>query len=436
MNLAEQLTSFNLSECYSDLMFVARAAPRRASPAYTQVVFTTDGNNRLIAGTSRVDLTAICKTEIIVAVGGPVAVDATQLIRALRAIGPTGRVEFTRAQDDPVLRLTNGDMTVNLTGFANSYAVGVAEMMSKVRKSCMKSRRVLEQSQSWLLNHLTAVKPAISTEDTRYYLNGICLQTDDQKHLLLTTADGHRLHHNKTDAQLPKELPSSGVIMDKEMLPPLLRLLDKKSNQPVTLRINMQADPAPDIFAMVGNITLCSVAIEGVFPEWQRVVPKGDNKQVVTFDRSELLRALAPMPSGYSTNPVIIHVLPGTKGTYLSVRTTEGYAARTRISSNASADQPMTASYKNDYLLAALRSVTSDTITLTLFTPKPSAVVDAAYKADGWDPDTNREPAILDATGTDDLRVLMPMRPGTAEAHFARTGSLEPEQKPDIKQAA
>ena len=303
----------------------------------------------------------------------------------------------------------------------------------------MKSRRMFEQSQAWLLNHLDAVRPAISTEYTRYYLNGICLQTDDQKHLLLTTTDGHRLHHNKTDTCLQKALPSAGVIMARDMIKHLSRLLNKKSNQPVTLRLNGQTSENFELFAIVGDITLCGRAIDGQFPDWQRVVPSGDNNQTVTFDRAELIQSLKSLPSREHTKTVTLYIDPADLGTYLAIKTSDGLTARTRVKSQSSAMQAMTVTYNGNYLLDALGSIPGDTATLTLFTDqrRMPGIPPEVSTSTVWV--TCENPAILRQPGAQDFRVLMPIRAEHARIHFARTGSLEPEtdkSEADLPQAA
>ena len=124
MKIADHFTTFQLSECYSDLLFVANTAPRRyTTPAFGQVVLSSDPNGHLTAGTYNTDTSAICSTSIPAVPDVPFGVYAKQLAFALRSVGPTGRAEFAHAKDAPVLRLTNGDMTVNVPGHINDKPV-------------------------------------------------------------------------------------------------------------------------------------------------------------------------------------------------------------------------------------------------------------------------------------------------------------------------
>ncbi len=129
---------------------------------------------------------------------------------------------------------------------------------------------------------------AISTEETRYYLNGIYLhaaESDGQKVLRAVATDGHRL------ARVEEPLPAGagsmpGVIVPRKTVAELRKLLDEVSGDvDVALsdtRIQFKA----------GTVTLTSKLIDGTFPEYDRVIPR-DNDKVLRVGKKDFAEAVA-----------------------------------------------------------------------------------------------------------------------------------------------
>jgi DNA polymerase-3 subunit beta len=129
---------------------------------------------------------------------------------------------------------------------------------------------------------------AISTEETRYYLNGVYLHVaeGEQGRVLRAVAtDGHRLARVEVDP-LPEGAGSMpGVIVPRKTIAELRRLLDEVTGDVgVALsdtRIQFQAGP----------ILLTSKLIDGTFPEYERVIPR-DNDKVLTVGKSDFAAAV------------------------------------------------------------------------------------------------------------------------------------------------
>jgi DNA polymerase-3 subunit beta len=115
---------------------------------------------------------------------------------------------------------------------------------------------------------------AISTEETRYYLNGIYLHaavTDGLRSLRAVATDGHRL------ARVEEPLPEGaetipGVIIPRKTIAELRKLLEE-----VTGSVEIGLSDTRIQFK-VGPITLTSKLIDGTFPEYDRVIPHGNEK--------------------------------------------------------------------------------------------------------------------------------------------------------------
>lgn len=117
--------------------------------------------------------------------------------------------------------------------------------------------------------------PAISTEETRYYLNGVCLWGRD-----VVATDGHRL------AVTYDVLP---VAMDKVIIPrPVIQYLAKLPAIPSVsiLKGDVMVFRTP-------GIVIHAKLIDGTYPDWTRVVPKPESaKGQVSCDIAPLRRAL------------------------------------------------------------------------------------------------------------------------------------------------
>ena len=129
---------------------------------------------------------------------------------------------------------------------------------------------------------------AISTEETRYYLNGIyfhAADSDGRKVLRAVATDGHRLARVQVD--LPEGASGiPGVIIPRKTVGELRKLLDEAT---VPVEIAMSDTR---IQFTVDSITLTSKLIDGTFPEYDRVIPR-DNDKVLRVGCKDFEAAVA-----------------------------------------------------------------------------------------------------------------------------------------------
>lgn len=115
---------------------------------------------------------------------------------------------------------------------------------------------------------------AISTEETRYYLNGIFLHVteDGEAQLKAAATDGHRLAR----VTLPRPNGAEGmpdVIVPRKCVAEVRKLLDESGDN------NIQIDlSASKIRFTFDNAILTSKLIDGTFPDYTRVIPTGNDK--------------------------------------------------------------------------------------------------------------------------------------------------------------
>jgi len=128
---------------------------------------------------------------------------------------------------------------------------------------------------------------AISTEETRYYLNGIYLHVAEDKgggHLRAVATDGHRLA--RVEMEVPKGAGGMpGVIVPRKTVGELRKLIEE-TEEPVEVALSDTR-----IRFAFDSVTLSSKLIDGNFPDYQRVIPVGNDKSM-TVDRRMFAEAV------------------------------------------------------------------------------------------------------------------------------------------------
>lgn len=108
---------------------------------------------------------------------------------------------------------------------------------------------------------------SVSSEETRYYLNGVLMQRVDGR-ATFTSTDGHRLSHykaNEADEFPDVIIPSSAVKQFSGAL------VDGEAIVEVS---------ATKIRLTHGDVVIVSKVIDGTYPDWTRVVPKSHTNKI------------------------------------------------------------------------------------------------------------------------------------------------------------
>ncbi len=126
---------------------------------------------------------------------------------------------------------------------------------------------------------------AISTEETRYYLNGIFLHVSDEAQPVLKAAatDGHRLAR----FTVPRPEGAEGmpdVIVPRKCVGELRKLLEEVLDTAVL--IDLSASKVRFTLGGENGVVLTSKLIDGTFPDYSRVIPTGNDKLLKLDPRS------------------------------------------------------------------------------------------------------------------------------------------------------
>jgi DNA polymerase III subunit beta len=217
---------------------------------------------------------------------------------------------------------------------------------------------------------------AITGEDTRYFLNGaLFVLRPDQMSLVAT--DGHRLALVTVARDgKPKDGDEVKAILPKKTLGELSRLLQEGDE-------DIQYERGENhLFFDVGGRLLISRMIDGQFPAYERVIPKGNDKKI-EFERDRLTNAVkrVALLSNERSRAVKFQVEQG-KVDVTSSSPDLGEAKETLLVEFAGA--PLQICFNAQYVLDFLSAVTTDAVSLELKDEVSQAVM-KPVAAEGYD---------------------------------------------------
>jgi len=226
---------------------------------------------------------------------------------------------------------------------------------------------------------------AISTEETRYYLNGIYLHAaggGNDATLRAVATDGHRL------AQVELAMPAGGagmpgIIVPRKAVGEVQRLLEDAESE-----VGVELSQTKIRFT-IGRVVLTSKLIDGTFPDYARVIPLGNDKQL-TVDKAEFEAAVDRVSTISSERGRAVKLSLSARRMVLTVTNPDSGSATEEIEVDYESD-PLDIGFNSRYLLDIAAQIDGETALLKLADPgSPTLIQDR------------------DADGA--LYVLMPMR--------------------------
>ena len=185
---------------------------------------------------------------------------------------------------------------------------------------------------------------AISTEETRYYLNGVFLHVaegEGVRTLRAVATDGHRLA--RIDTELPmgaEDMP--GVIVPRKTVGELRRLLD--GDEVIEVSVS-----DTKIRFKSGRLTLTSKVIDGTFPDYSRVIPT-QNARRLEVDAADFARAVDRVATVSSERSRAVKMALDEDRLVLSVNAPDSGAAEEELAV-AYGDDPLQIGFNAKYLL-------------------------------------------------------------------------------------
>ena len=226
---------------------------------------------------------------------------------------------------------------------------------------------------------------AISTEETRYYLNGIYFHVvgeGDDAQLRAVATDGHRLA--KAEIPAPQgSLGMPGIIVPRKTVGEVQKLLeDSESDAEIGLSETKMR-------LAIGDLVLTSKLIDGTFPDYERVIPKANDK-VLTLDKAEFERAVDRVSTISSDRGRAVKLTLAEDKMVLAVNNPDSGSATDELPVGYEAE-PLDIGFNSKYLLDIANQLTSDEAVFRLADSGSPTLIEGSGEADA-------------------IYVLMPMR--------------------------
>ncbi|MFZ6724912.1 DNA polymerase III subunit beta [Undibacterium sp. MH2W] len=268
-----QLVKTHRDTLLRPLQIVSGIVERRHTlPILANILIRKDGEQVSFLST---DIEVQITTKAEIGSGGEVVattVAARKLLDILRALPD---------DQDVVLKLDNKRMSVQSGKSRFSLQTLAAEEFPTVAQAEHFNASV-NLPQKTLKHLFNMVHFSMAQQDIRYYLNGLLLVVDG-KNVIAVATDGHRLAFCQVEVE--QEFPRHEVIIPRKTIIELQRLLEDKEDP---VQIDIANNQVKLTFA---DIELVSKLVEGKFPDFNRVIPKG-YKNSFTLSREQLLRSL------------------------------------------------------------------------------------------------------------------------------------------------
>ena len=343
---------------------------RNTIPILANVVLqAADGQLSMTA--TDMDMDIATKVECAVGTAGTTTVSAHLLYDIVRKLPEGAEVDVTVADGHARINAGRSDFRLPTLPVEDFPAISVGDMQDAFMLTAADARDMID-----------ATRFAISTEETRYYLNGIYLHKSEQGDLCAVATDGHRL------ALTRQGLPAGATAMPSIIVPrkavnEVRKLLDDFDGE-----IGVALSETRAEFS-IGSVHLRTKLIDGTFPDYTRVIPRG-NDRIMQVDSASFSAAVDRVStiSSEKSRAVKMRLQPGMLN--LSASSTDASSAVEEIEVSYDGAE-MEIGFNARYLLDIASQVDSDTIEFAL--------------ADQGSPSLVRAPGD-EAT----LFVLMPMR--------------------------
>jgi DNA polymerase-3 subunit beta len=364
------------AELLKSLGHVHRVVERRNTiPILANVLIKADKGKLSLKATD-LDLEVTDSIAAEVSPAGATTVPAHMFYEIVRKLPEGAQIVIEGSGDRAVLSIRAGRSRFTLQTLPESDFPDLAagEMSHSFKLPAADLKRLIDKTQF-----------AISTEETRYYMNGIYLHTAGTAKaatLRAVATDGHRL------AQCELPLPDGaagmpGIIVPRKTVGEVQRLIETGEGE-VGIELS-----AGKIRFTIGNVVLTSKLIDGTFPDYARVIP-ANNDKLLTVDKKDFEAAVDRVSTVSSERGRAVKLSITGGRLVLSVTNPDSGSATEEIEVDYDSD-PLDIGFNSRYLLDIAAQIEGEVAVLKLADPgSPTLIQDK------------------DAKGA--LYVLMPMR--------------------------
>ncbi len=298
--------------------------------------------------------------------GGSTTVPAHMFYEIVRKLPEGSQVVLEASGDRAVLAIRAGRSRFTLQTLPDSDFPDLAagEMTHKFKLAAGDLKRLIDKTQF-----------AISTEETRYYLNGIYLHvvgSGKSATLRGVATDGHRL------AQIDLPVPAGaagmpGIIVPRKTVNEVQRLIED-SEAEVSVELS-----SSKIRLSIGDVVLTSKLIDGTFPDYARVIPTGNDK-VLEVDKKDFEAAVDRVSTVSSERGRAVKLALSSGKLILSVTNPDSGSATEELEVSYDAD-PIDIGFNSRYLLDIAAQIDGEAAVLKLADPgSPTLIQDKDSK--------------------------------------------------------
>src|ERR1700683_2338528 len=350
------------SELLKSLGHVHRVVERRNTiPILPNVLIRADRSKLSLKATDLdVEVTDSIAAEV--GPGGSTTVPAHMFFDIVHKLPEGAQIVLESSGDRAALAIRAGRSRFTLQTLPESDFPDLApgEMTHKFTLKAADLKRLIDKTQF-----------AISTEETRYYLNGIYLHAAGSakaQTLRAVAHDGQRLA--KMKLELPKGAAGMpGIIVPRKTVSEVLRLMEDNEAE-VAIELS-----SGKIRFTIGDAILTSKLIDGTFPDYARVIPLANDKELVV-DKKEFEAAVDRVSTVSSERGRAVKLSITGGKLLLSVTNPDSGSATEELEVEYEAD-PIDIGFNSRYLLDIAAQIESEAAVLKLADPgSPTLIQD------------------------------------------------------------
>jgi DNA polymerase-3 subunit beta len=354
------------AELLKSLGHVHRVVERRNTIPILANVLVRAESAKLAFRATDLDLEVTETIAAEVSPGGSTTVPAHMFYEIVRKLPEGTQVQIESSGDRAVLAIKAGRSRFTLQTLPESDFPDLAagEMTHSFKMTAADLKRLIDKTQF-----------AISTEETRYYLNGIYLHTagtNKAQTLRAVATDGHRL------AQVELPLPAgangmAGIIVPRKTVGEVQRLIEDTEAE-----VSVELSQGKIRFT-IGSTVLTSKLIDGTFPDYARVIPVGNDKELVV-DKKEFEQAVDRVSTVSSERGRAVKLSLSNGRLMLSVTNPDSGSATEELEVQYEAD-PLDIGFNSRYLLDIAAQIEGEAAVLKLADPgSPTLIQDKDAK--------------------------------------------------------
>ena len=360
------------------------------TPILSHALISLDQGRLVVAGSDR-QVEAVGNVEIDGS-PGKVAVPARTLMDICRSLDDSAELEIdVGAGEDGRVLVTCGQTRFKVQSMP-------AEEFPIMQMQEHADGAELEVPAELLHRMLAQTKYAMAKpDDVRHYLKGMLWELSPERFGLAAT-DGHRLVWCRAEMALPVEETKSAIV-PRKAIDEFDSLLQSTVDKKVSVSFGER-----HIRMRTSRQQMTSLLLDGKFPDYQRVIPKDRSKEVIV-DRVSMIDLLSRVAilSDDRYRSVSLSLSAGELRAQAKNMAQE--EAEGSIQADYQAEEPMSITFKIDYLLDALKAIEQSQVTMQLSNPESSCLImgRAADAPPDDDPARDKEPDMQS------LCVVMPM---------------------------